>query len=42
MRLREGRDWGLLFMPIVKLVSGGCDVAGSELLDVGGCCMSWK
>jgi len=23
MRLREGRDWGLLFMPMVKLVSGG-------------------
>ena len=20
MRLREGRDWGLLFMPMVKLV----------------------
>ena len=26
MRLRDGRDWGLLFMPMVKLVSGGCGV----------------
>ena len=32
MRLRDGRDWGLLFMPMVKLVSGGCGVAVAELL----------
>ena len=42
MRLREGRDWGLLFMPMVKLVSWGCGVAGVEIVDVGGCCTSWK
>ena len=35
MRLREMRDWGLLFMPIVKLVSRGCGVAGAEIFDVG-------
>ena len=28
--------WGLLFMPMVKLVSGGCGVAVAELLGVGG------
>jgi hypothetical protein len=42
MRLREGRDWGRLFMPMVKLVSGGCGVAGVEIVDVGGGCTSWK
>ena len=29
MRLRVGRDWGLLVMPMVKLVSGGGGVAGA-------------
>ena len=42
MRLSEGRDWGLLFMPMVKLISGGCGVAGAEMFDVGGCCKDWK
>ena len=42
MRLREGRDWGLLFMPMVKLVSGGCGVIGAGMSGGGGCCMSWK
>ena len=43
MRLRERRGWGLLFILMVKLVSGGCGVAGAELLGIGGgCCISWK
>ena len=43
MRLRERRGWGLLFILMVKLVSGGFGVAGAELLGiVGGCCISWK
>ena len=36
MRLRERRGWGLLFILMVKLVSGGCGVAGAELLGIGG------
>jgi hypothetical protein len=40
MRLREGRDCGLLFMPMVKLVSEGCGVAGVEIVGVGGGCTS--
>ena len=42
MRLREERDWGLLFMPMVKLISRGCGVAGAVMFGVGGCCKSWK
>ena len=42
MRLREGHGWGRLFTPMVKLVSGGCGVAGVEIVDVGGGCTSWK
>ena len=29
-------------MPMVKLVSGGGGAAGVGLVDVGGCCTSWK
>jgi hypothetical protein len=42
MRLREGRDWGLLVMPMVKLVSEVGRVIAAGISGIGGCCMSWK
>ena len=42
MRLRVGRGWGLLFIPMVKLASGGCGMVGAWVSIGGGCCMSWK
>ena len=42
MRLREGRNWDLLFMPMVKLVSEVGMVISAGISGIGGCCISWK
>jgi hypothetical protein len=38
----RGRGWGLLFIPMVKLVSGVEGTTGAGTSGGGGCCGCWK